>query len=377
MKKNKFAFFKQFKQFPNLFDKQEEYMGGLTQEVIDILIKNYSDLIKELKELGIKKNQLGKLTIDNLIGQIKLDNYINATKDNFTSPLQKPKTCYANAIAAAIHLSLSRIVSRVVEDFYSIRKKIIKDHGKNGADPNKVLKDYCPKYNLKYKIVDEEEAISAARKKRPQVFFFALDDEQWKAFSAFYEKSPCGILKKEDLNVHKDDLNILEKYFIKLVDIFCSDPNLPNEENKCDDINNKTTHIEQIKCDNTNSETLTGIIQSQNSEEEITTAFQSKEGDSAKGTPPETIKKRVFSGHAVVLWKVEKDHLVFMNSWGENFADKGFFRVENAMTLGTYHKTYFYDVYWTQDMLTTDEISKYDIAVLDKFRDLERRIYEI
>jgi hypothetical protein len=65
--------------------------------------------------------------------------------------------------------------------------------------------------------------------------------------------------------------------------------------------------------------------------------------------PPRT------SGHAVVLTSYNSKCLTFMNSWGETWADKGFFRVQNAEVL----QLEFFDVYWTLSDLTEGEKEYY------------------
>jgi hypothetical protein len=62
------------------------------------------------------------------------------------------------------------------------------------------------------------------------------------------------------------------------------------------------------------------------------------------------------SGHAVVLTSYNSRCLTFMNSWGQNWGDNGFFRVENAEVL----QLEFFDVYWTLDDLTEGEKEYYD-----------------
>ena len=58
------------------------------------------------------------------------------------------------------------------------------------------------------------------------------------------------------------------------------------------------------------------------------------------------------AGHAVVLINFEPDCLTFMNSWGTDFADGGFFRIKDQSVL---HDFNFYDVYWEIDDLTNQE----------------------
>ena len=62
-------------------------------------------------------------------------------------------------------------------------------------------------------------------------------------------------------------------------------------------------------------------------------------------------------GHAVVLTSYNSQCLIFMNSWGEEWGDNGFFRVQNAEVLG--NQLEFFDVYWKLDDLNEVEKEKY------------------
>ena len=73
-------------------------------------------------------------------------------------------------------------------------------------------------------------------------------------------------------------------------------------------------------------------------------------------------------GHAVVLVKCEPTVLTFMNSWGKDFADGGFFRVQNQAVLGLQ----FYDVYWTVNDLKQSEITAFAIKSNQKGEDILR-----
>jgi len=61
-------------------------------------------------------------------------------------------------------------------------------------------------------------------------------------------------------------------------------------------------------------------------------------------------------GHAVVLTSYDAESLRLMNSWGDDWADSGFFRVQNANTLPGLT---FYDVFWTLDSLSQKEKKAY------------------
>ncbi|KAL9986942.1 hypothetical protein ACROYT_G001160, partial [Oculina patagonica] len=61
-------------------------------------------------------------------------------------------------------------------------------------------------------------------------------------------------------------------------------------------------------------------------------------------------------GHAVVLTSYDAESFRLMNSWGDDWADKGFFRVQNSDVLGLE----FVDVFWTEDDLSEKEKRAYD-----------------
>ena len=73
------------------------------------------------------------------------------------------------------------------------------------------------------------------------------------------------------------------------------------------------------------------------------------------------VRKRPISaplkGHAVVLTSYNSKYLTFMNSWGEEWADNGFFRVQKAEVLGD--QLEFFDVYWELDDLSEGEKEHY------------------
>jgi C1A family cysteine protease len=46
------------------------------------------------------------------------------------------------------------------------------------------------------------------------------------------------------------------------------------------------------------------------------------------------LKKEEEGGHAVILMSYDFDHLRFLNSWGKDWGDKGFFKISDANVLG-------------------------------------------
>ena len=63
-------------------------------------------------------------------------------------------------------------------------------------------------------------------------------------------------------------------------------------------------------------------------------------------------------GHAVVLTSYDADSFRLMNSWGDDWADNGFFRVQKSLSdvLGLK----FFDVFWTEDDLSEKEKKAYE-----------------
>ena len=62
-------------------------------------------------------------------------------------------------------------------------------------------------------------------------------------------------------------------------------------------------------------------------------------------------------GHAVVLTSYSIESLVFMNSWGKEWADNGFFSIANSKVLSCK----FYDVYWTVNDLSGAEKIRFQL----------------
>ena len=62
-------------------------------------------------------------------------------------------------------------------------------------------------------------------------------------------------------------------------------------------------------------------------------------------------------GHAVVFTSYDADSLRLMNSWGDDWADEGFFRVKNSDVLGLE----FFDIFWTLNDLSKKEKKAYEI----------------
>ena len=213
--------------------------------------------------------------LSDMLASVNMDFYINQeVKDYKAKRKQEGKTCYAQAAATVLHLSMTRIRGSEggCPDFYTLRDEILKEFDPenypDGASTICVLQKMCPKYHLRCKRVDLKEAMQAVASSRPVVATFRLTEKEWDSFEDFYKSYPKGILTKKE------------------IDIAARCPKTPD------------------------------------------------------------------FGHAVVLTSFDSECLRLLNSWGEKWADMGFFRVQTADVLGLK----FIDVYWTEDDLTQKEI---------------------
>ena len=162
---------------------------------------NSLDVVNEFCKIVISQLTESCDALVDLLEKVPLATYINQRNAGFEPKQQEKATCYANAIAAVFHLAMHRIVGRErgIPDFYEIRKRIIDEYGVDSAYTDQVLTKVCPEYRLHFHEVDETGARQAINKRRPVVATFFLYLDQWEKFSAFYEKTPKGILEKCDI----------------------------------------------------------------------------------------------------------------------------------------------------------------------------------
>ena len=223
--------------------------------------------------------------LSDILASVDLDLYINQNVRGYKAKgEQEGGTCYANASATVLHLSMKRILGREggYPDFYKLREEFINRFGSDGANTLLVLQEMCPKYRLHCQKVDPMGAMKAITSSRPVVARFRLTDHEWDSFGAFFQRNPKGILTKREIDI--------------------------------------------------------------------------------TARPPNTL----LGGHAVVLTSFDSECLRLLNSWGEDWADMGFFRVENAEVLGLE----FIDVYWTITDLTEEEKTYYEKHRSDVAREL-------
>ena len=213
--------------------------------------------------------------LSDMLASVNMDFYINQkVRDYKAKRKQEGETCYAEAAATVLHLSMTRIRGREggCPDFYTLREEIVKEFDPenypDGVPTIRALQKMCPKYRLRCKQVNHKEAMQAVASSRPVVATFRLTEKEWDSFEDFYESNPKGILTKKE------------------IDITARRPKTPD------------------------------------------------------------------FGHAVVLTSFDSECLRLLNSYGEDWGDMGFFRVQEADVLGLQ----FIDVYWKEDDLKEEEI---------------------
>ena len=146
--------------------------------------------------------------LSNMLASVRIDFNINKKlKDYKAKRKQEGETCYAEAAATVLHLSMTRIHEREggYPDFHTLTDEIVKEFDPNnypkGVRTIRVLEKMCPKYRLQYKQVDLKGAMQAVSSSRPVVAIFRLTENEWDSFEDFYESNPKGILTKKDIDI--------------------------------------------------------------------------------------------------------------------------------------------------------------------------------
>lgn len=228
-----------------------------------------------------------------VLARVPLDTYIGDVYQQFVPRRQEGPTCYANAVAAVLHMTMLRIVGydadgQGMPDFESVRDRILHADNfpsrKQGWSVRDILPHATSWYRLHWKQVSEVEARRAVLARRPVLARFSLSGPGWKRFSDFFSGEKDGILTRDMMKVFRDY--------------------------DAHDVNQR-------------------------------------------------------GGHAVVLTAVSPTGLTFMNSWGKDWGNNGFFKIENASVLGVdnYGKelesVQFFDVFFYESDLTTREREAY------------------
>ena len=167
---------------------------------------NSLDVVEEFCKVVVSHMTHGTDALIHILGRVSLDTYINQKNDipSKEVPEQDGATCYANAIATVFHLAIYRKAGPEIEvpEFETIRDRIIRQYGKEGANTGMVIEKVCPEYRLRCrKKICEKCARQALNERRPVVARFSWKGEQKQIFKKFYARSPKAILRASDIAV--------------------------------------------------------------------------------------------------------------------------------------------------------------------------------
>lgn len=185
-----------------IFVKRGWIIDSTNNETYLFLQVNHPDNMREACEVA-RNVVCCQDVLSDLLASVDLDVYINQKVTGFGAKEQEGGTCYANASAAVLDLSMRRILGREggYPDFYELRKEFIKRYGTEGANTLKVLQEMCPKYRLHCEKVDLKGAMKAITAKRPVVTRFRLTDDERDSFGKFFKSKPTGILTKKEIDI--------------------------------------------------------------------------------------------------------------------------------------------------------------------------------
>ena len=191
-----------------MFVKRDWTIDYTNNEIHLFLQVNSPDHLREASELA-QNVVCCQDALSNMLASVDLDVYINQEVKNYKAKRkQEGETCYAEAAATVLHLSMTRIRGREggCPDFYTLRDEIVEEfknenNSDDGVPTIRVLEKMCPRYRLQCKGVGLEGAMQAVTSSRPVVATFRLTEEEWDSFENFYKSNPKGILKKEEIDI--------------------------------------------------------------------------------------------------------------------------------------------------------------------------------
>ena len=125
------------------------------------------------------------------------DSMLNASRETLEKEKrqeQKGGTCYAHAVATALHLATKRIVGYEAPpelrdlSFKSLRDTLIGEYGDVGATTKNVLDKYCGMLRFRAREVGEEEARDALNAQRQVVCRWKWRGNQRQAFNNWWKR---------------------------------------------------------------------------------------------------------------------------------------------------------------------------------------------
>ena len=263
-----------------------------------------NEIIELINEATTFLEKDDDFSISNLVSSAVIQDYINSDVKNYAKDQKDRGTCWAHAISACIFFASSRIVGRIKT--YPDGIDILDENGKKKFEFE----------NMKHKLYKA---------------FNLLSDEE------FY-KLEIKDRKKIDEGQNTPIIlpGVLKEYGLKSKEI---------SENEA-----RLAIIEGRPCAARFSLT--------NEQWDIFIAFfednKTKSSILKKSDLP-PIGQNELHGHAVVLTPIGPNYLKFLNSWGKDFGDNGFFAVEPKVL----NNPRYFDVFWEESDLSKEEKEAY------------------
>ena len=120
---------------------------------------------------------------------------------------QQGGTCYANAIATVFRAIETKILARNVKSHQEYVDDILSRFGRDGARPKDVLKEECPKRQLRFRAINVNKVDEILLQHRPIIASFWLDTAQWTRFSSFFKHYPEKVIQATDIYASNMDID--------------------------------------------------------------------------------------------------------------------------------------------------------------------------
>ena len=259
-----------------------------------------NEIIELINEATTFLEKDDDFSISNLVSSAVIQDYINSEVKNYAKDQRDRGTCWAHAISACIFFASSRIVGRVKT--YPDGIDILDTNG-----------------NKKYEFENMKHKLYKA--------FNLLSDEE------FYK---LEIKDREKIDEGQNTPiilpGILKEYGLKSKEISENEARLAIIEGRpC---------VARFSLANDQWDSFKAFFKNDKTKSSIL-----KKSDlPSKG-------ENKLHGHDVVLTHIGPNYLKFLNSWGKDFGDNGFFAVEP----GVLSESRYFDVFWEENDLSKEE----------------------
>ena len=289
----------QFKILPNVFRRENWTLQESTNPQENKYVKlfvhanNHSNLSSVCQFAA--KLFTDKDCLSYVLTEVSLASCINQKRNEATPGNQgNSGYCIEYAAAAAMYLELHRIPNRRGGGYPTVdelREELIQHfRSLNGKKYTDHLDSFAQMYRLKSQKVTYQDALEAASNMHFVIAVFSWTKSEKRKFEKFFKYRPKGILRPNNLTNSGD-----------------GDDSGDDEEDS---------------------------------------------GDDEEDSGDDEDSRREEDRHAVVLTSFTSKFLRLMNSWGTEWADGGFFKIENSETL---RKMEFIKIYFDKNRLTTEE----------------------